>query len=381
MTEPERKLAGLRDLIRVRWSDADTARIQRRVQQHRKRQLVMQLGGAAAVILCLCAAALRSLPRPPSLTRMMTATPTRPEPAAGSGRPLLLFDRSLAIPFGPADQLRLKEDTRYHTVIELVQGRARFDIVPRPERLFRVEAGGVAVEVLGTSFTVERTASLVTVAVERGRVRVLWAGQQRELDAGRWQSFPPPPDPIAEGAVRAAKEIGMPAVPAAHAQPAIAAAKEFRTPPRRAVLATPASRESAIPPDAEPPRILLRPAGRLLQEADAARLGPDPAAAVGPLQELLREHRADLRAPLAAFTLGKLQLEELKRPAEAARNFALARALDPDGPMAEDAQAREVEAWDKAGQPDRARACAEEYVRRYPSGSRRLLVQRHGHLP
>lgn len=378
MTDPERKIAALRGLIQVHWSDADTARVKRRVEQHKKRQLVMRLGGAAAVILCLCAAALRSWMRPPGAPRAPTVTAAGAEPAADPGHPLQLQDRSLAIPFGPADQLRLKEDGSFRTVVELVQGRARFDIVRRPERLFRVEAGGVAVEVLGTSFTVERTASRVTVAVEQGRVRVLWAGQQRELDAGRWQSFPPPPDPLPEGAVAAAKrEVGTHAASAVSAQPAIAAAKESRS-SLPATLAAPAGRERSLHPDA---RVLLRPAGSLLQEADAARLGPDPASAAGPLQELLRDHRADLRAPLAAFTLGKLQLEELKRPTEAARSFALARALDPDGPIAEDAQAREVEAWDKAGQPDRARLCAEEYLRRYPSGGRQILVRRHGHLP
>jgi hypothetical protein len=55
--------------------------------------------------------------------------------------------------------------------------------------------------------------------------------------------------------------------------------------------------------------------------------------------------RSDPRAPLAAFTLGRVLLRELARPREAAAAFAQARALAPRGPFVEDALAREVEAW------------------------------------
>ena len=73
---------------------------------------------------------------------------------------------------------------------------------------------------------------------------------------------------------------------------------------------------------------------------------------------------------MAAFTLGRLKLEELGKPSEAARAFEEARRLAPKGPLAEDALAREVEAWVKAGEADKASAAATEYKKRYPRGVR-----------
>jgi transmembrane sensor len=79
---------------------------------------------------------------------------------------------------------------------------------------------------------------------------------------------------------------------------------------------------------------------------------------------------------LAAFTLGRVLLEELGQPNEAAAAFARAEALAPRGALAQDAIAREVEAWSRAGEVSRARARAEEYLRRYPEG-RRIRSVRH----
>jgi transmembrane sensor len=82
----------------------------------------------------------------------------------------------------------------------------------------------------------------------------------------------------------------------------------------------------------------------------------------------LREHPQDPRAPLAAFTLGRLLLNELDRPREAAAAFHEAQVRAPRGQFAEDALAREVEAWKQAGESARSRAAAETYLERYPVG-------------
>jgi transmembrane sensor len=79
-------------------------------------------------------------------------------------------------------------------------------------------------------------------------------------------------------------------------------------------------------------------------------------------------HASDRRAPVAAFTLGRVLLDQLGRAAEAAAAFQSARRLWPGGPLAEDALAREADAWDRAGRPERARALATEYLRAYPQG-------------
>ena len=58
--------------------------------------------------------------------------------------------------------------------IDLVRGRGRFEVAPRPERPFSVRAGDVTITVLGTVFTVERVADWIGVSVARGRVLVDW---------------------------------------------------------------------------------------------------------------------------------------------------------------------------------------------------------------
>lgn len=117
----------------------------------------------------------------------------------------------------------------------------------------------------------------------------------------------------------------------------------------------------------------------LLLASDVARLSKHPAEAIAPLQKIVRDHRGDARAPLAAFTLGRVLLEE-KRAREAADAFAEARALDPHGAVAEDALAREAEAAAAAGDGARARRVAESYVAAYPNGARVALVRRWGNL-
>ena len=143
--------------------------------------------------------------------------------------------------------------------------------------------------------------------------------------------------------------------PAAAEEPAEVPAKEERPVrhKRKRVddgAATPAPTPPA-PPAVEPsePAAPLHRRGELLADADRARLAGRFEDGASLLQRLIREHPGDQRAPLAAFSLGRILLGELRRPAEAAQAFARVRTLAPDGPLAEDALAREVEAWARAG--------------------------------
>ncbi|HVK88076.1 MAG TPA: hypothetical protein VM513_28345, partial [Kofleriaceae bacterium] len=116
----------------------------------------------------------------------------------------------------------------------------------------------------------------------------------------------------------------------------------------------------------------------LMLVADVMRLTSHPGEAVAPLRRVIDEHAADPRAPLAAFTLGRVMLEQLGRPADAADAFARAADLAPDGPLAEDAAARQVEARSRAGDAREAKRLAIEYLRRYPHGRQVPLVLRFG---
>jgi transmembrane sensor len=78
---------------------------------------------------------------------------------------------------------------------------------------------------------------------------------------------------------------------------------------------------------------------------------------------------------VAAFTAGRILLDDMGRPSDAAAAFERARALWPRGPLAEDALAREADAWQKSGRPDRGRALAAQYLELYPQG-RHVVVLR-----
>jgi TolA-binding protein len=114
----------------------------------------------------------------------------------------------------------------------------------------------------------------------------------------------------------------------------------------------------------------------LLAQADALRRADDAASAAPLLRAILAHHRRDPRAPAAAFTLGRILLDD-GDAAAAARAFADARALAPRGPLASDALAREVEAWARSGDRDRARDRAQQYLSEYPDGARASAVRRH----
>lgn len=345
-------------------------------------------------------------------------TPSAVTPrAVAAPRVLRLSDGSLATALDDGTELAVREVSARRIAIELGRGRGRFEVTPRPERTFVVRAGEVGVTVLGTIFRVERVAARIGVEVERGRVLVEWGSGSRHLVAGQGGWFPPlQGQPRTDGArpmIRptmatrvAPKDVGssVPArrVPAAFtsapaattpaASPAVAPTPV--TPPRRPSTTLPgpapvaqASRP-AVPRPAPPTPAALAPppavheasVESLLAEADAARVDGRVADAVVLLRQAIDRHRSDRRAPLAAFTLGRVLLMELARPREAAAAFAQARALAPQGAFAEDALAREVEAWAKAGERVQARGRADEYRRLYPTGRRAATVSVFGGL-
>ena len=113
----------------------------------------------------------------------------------------------------------------------------------------------------------------------------------------------------------------------------------------------------------------------LMLAADVARQAGRPERAVPFLERVVNEHPKEVAAQLAGFSLGKVYLDSLGQPALAARSFAAVRAMAPAGGLAQDALAREVEAWARAGETARARDGALEYQRLYPHGRRLAAVR------
>lgn len=412
MHDLDRQLADVRDAVKVRWTEERARRVERSFQRRRLRKKVLYAAGSAASILILffalrgflgAAGPRRAVVHPSQPAQEGAAVSSRA--AVPQGRDALhLSDGSVVRPLSPASRILMmsapQSDAPQSTTIEIQSGGARFQVAHDPSRVFRVQAGPVTAEVLGTEFTVERLGEKARVSVERGRVRVLWPSGHTELGAGQSGVFPPVPDPIPESPPERAVVPDLdrsPQPPRSVVKPPARLPPPVAEPPQSPGRGEHAGPESSPPPGSNWTALAqegrfdsayealvqrgmdaVRGPAELLLAADVARLSRHPAGAVAPLRRLLREHPQDPRAPLAAFTLGRGLLDELGRPREAAEAFRSAQDLEPDGPLAADALAREVEAWSRAGETQRARERALLYLQRHPEGDRRRSVQRYG---
>jgi transmembrane sensor len=123
-------------------------------------------------------------------------------------------------------------------------------------------------------------------------------------------------------------------------------------------------------------RSALRSASDLMLAADVARLSRHPAEAVRLLSEVSARFPGDPRAPLAEFTKGRVLIENLGNPSQAAQAFARARSLSPTGSLAQDALSREVDATLAASQTARAKSLARLYLSSYPEGRHRAKCEK-----
>jgi len=353
MTELDRKTRDALSTVRAHWGEADAHAAEQAVRRRiRRRAATRRIGGAAVGVLLLVAGAF-------ALLRAPAPAPASPPMQAKASRSFRFSDGSVADPIGISSVLHVAADTPTRAVVEVATGSGRFTVKKNPARVFRVEAGAVTVEDLGTIFSVERVADRARVSVEEGQVRVSWRGGERTMAAGEAGLFPPEAAPAT---VAPAKPSPSHRAESKRSWRELAEDGEYDA-------AWDALGAAAQPSD-EP--------GDLLLAADVARLSHHPAEAVTQLRKVIRDHANDPRAPLAAFTLGRVLLEALGEPREAAEAFARAEELAPDGPLAQDAIAREVEALSRAGETAGAHARAVEYLRRYPDGRRLHAVKRFG---
>jgi hypothetical protein len=110
--------------------------------------------------------------------------------------------------------------------------------------------------------------------------------------------------------------------------------------------------------------------------ADVARLSGHPQEAAPPLERILEEDSSDPRAPLAALTLGRIQLRSLGAPAAAARSVRRALALGVPAGLTEDAYALLVESLSRAGDADGARGAYAQLLERAPGSERTAELRR-----
>lgn len=347
--------------IRTLWTDEQTAALPRQVSALRKRRAVERGAALSAVTgLVLVTLFLRTSAEVSPLT--LAATPS----VAVSSEERYL-DGSVASIAGNG-KLHVETQSSEHVVSRLESGSARFEVTARPGRKFQVRAADVVVTVLGTAFTVTHTTEgdpgtpRVRVAVERGLVSVAWPDGQTQLGVGAEGVFPPQTseDPSSTTAPKRAVSSTSADHSGAAGWRQLAARGDYQ-----------GAREALLAPGQAPRSSVAD----LLLEADVARLAGYPADALTPLRRVYTEFAGDSRAPLAAFTAGKILVDNLGAPAGAADAFARARKLGLQGSLGEDALAREIRARRTAEQTAAVKRLAAEYLRLYPKGRHRALAE------
>jgi transmembrane sensor len=257
--------------------------------------------------------------------------------------------------------------------------RGRFDVHVQAggPRRWTIECGLATVVVVGTRFSIERSPDRVFVSVAEGvvlvrgelvpdRVQRLERGQSIEVLAPRR----PAPAPAAVIAPEAPPVVEPAVEPAARA-----------TRPRWRDLADRGLYDSAyeaLGPSGVRSEARRASAEELFALADVARLSGHPAEAVGPLEQLVREHPRDPSSALAAFTLGRIESDALHRADRAARAFEQAIELGLPDTLRADALARLALSLETAGDREGARRAASRYLAEHPEGPRAQAMTRIG---
>lgn len=347
--------------VRTLWSPEKTEELPTRVLRLRRRRALRKATIAAALL--SSAAAWLFVLRSPATVEDGSSPAALQATAAvhGAERALVLGDGTRITPLSEATRVSVTEASLTRVMAKLDAGSAEFDVHPNPERAFEVSAGNVRISVLGTAFTVAVESNQTRVGVTRGKVRVSWTDGHAVLVAGEAGLYPPLP------ANTKAKAVAVPVEREAAERLAAGRPREvgWRELARKGEYAAAYQELSS----GREPQLASEPSDLMLA-ADVARLSHHPQAAVAPLRKVFAEFPRDARAPLAAFTLGRVLLENLGQAAAAADAFHSAQTLSPSGPLAEDALVREIEARRRAGQHERAKALAVTLAKLYPSRQR-----------
>jgi transmembrane sensor len=120
--------------------------------------------------------------------------------------------------------------------------------------------------------------------------------------------------------------------------------------------------------------VVDRGGSQLLEQADRARRDGAEAHARSLLMQLLREQPGTAEAAIGAFSLARMQMQAEPDAAVAALKVAL-EAPAPAS-LREDALARLVEAYARAGKRELAARAADDYRLQYPDGRRLAEVER-----
>jgi transmembrane sensor len=334
--------------------------------------LVLALAGAAA--LALAVTTWRSAPASSPLPVTTVAPTAGPLHLEGEAAPLAEFatnpgefharfsDHSEIRAAGPAS-LRLLENSGTRFEVKQLRGRVHYEVTPGGPRRWSVDCSLATIEVVGTAFWVEAEERRVKVRVEHGvvlvkgervpeRVQRLAAGESIEISAEQ------PPAPAS----------AAPSASAAPARSPTAASAASAEPPRWRELARQGAFREAyaqLGPGGVSGAAAQASTDELFALADVARHSGHPREAVAPLEKIAG--RGGAQGALAAFTLGRIRLDQLGDPGGAVQEFDRALALGLGGGLRDDAAVRRVEALGRSGQRAQAAEAARTLAERQPS--------------
>jgi hypothetical protein len=359
----------------VRQRIADEAGAPPRGRSRRKIAGIAALSLSTAVI--AAALVVRARARETAAPSPALAFTVGDPPVRGRGKDLLSapaaaslevrFSEGTTVSLRPAARARILDVTASGAEILLESGRARFQVVHRPEARWQVRSGSYVIQVIGTKFETEYEprAEELTVAVDEGAVTVAGCGlgPSRVVRAGERVKASCPPR---------APDVGGPLGPEPEGSPLRGNAPTDKRGASWVGLARKglyAEAYDRVKHDFER-ECQRREASELWLLGDTARLSGHGRHAQHAYQALRQRFRGTAMTADAAFALGRLAMDLDGDATAAERWFETNLGEQPNGALAPSALGRimdlRLERGDRKGAADVAR----EYLRRFPAGSR-----------
>jgi transmembrane sensor len=268
----------------------------------------------------------------------------------------LRFSDQSTIALNSHSQLTALAMTDDQVLLRLERGSAQFHVKKGGRRRWRIESGLLAVEVIGTRFSVQRSATQVEVTVSEGRVLVrsaaLTDGVVR-LDAGQEVTVQAPS--VAERQNEAIARSGL-------ADPS-----DLTTLPQPPPAQIPPARQSASLAGKQPSLSWL------LAHADEARAAGESKRAASLLLRIVQLYPHDPQAALSSFALGRIQQREGQwAAADTAYSWALHHGAS--GSLREDCYLRRIEVQLHLAKK-LAQRTAHEYLSLYPQGRHGAAIE------
>ena len=261
--------------------------------------------------------------------------------------------------------------------IEVVKGAAHFDVTHDPARVFRVLAAGVSVEVIGTSFTVELYSGGARVAVDCGARQGPLERQESHAIGRRSRRFRSARSrmwTLRSTSFRTMKPrtVALPFPPLLEPRAAGHPANGARWP----AMATSPERTKLFAEKVRAPCATMRKSFSCRPTSRAS--AGIPIKRSRHCADCSRDMRPMPRRRLPRSRWAACSSTSSQRPRERPQAFARSYRLAPNGALSQDALAREVEAWSRAGESALAHERALRYVQTYPQGRKVNAVRHYG---